>query len=146
MALIEIRGLTKAFGSGESRVTALSDVSLDIGQGEIFGIIGLSGAGKSTLVRCMNLLERPDAGSVTVAGADLTRLKPKELRAARRNIGMIFQGFDLLMQRTALENVRFPLELAHVKRAEADSRARELLKTVGLGGREGAYPRSSRAG
>ena len=140
MALIEIRGLTKAFGSGESRVTALSDVSLDIGQGEIFGIIGLSGAGKSTLVRCMNLLERPDAGSVTVAGADLTRLKPKELRAARRNIGMIFQGFDLLMQRTALENVRFPLELAHVKRAEADSRARELLKTVGLGGREGAYP------
>ena len=140
MALIEIRGLTKAFGSGESRVTALSDVSLDIGQGEIFGIIGLSGAGKSTLVRCMNLLERPDAGSVTVAGADLTRLKPKELRAARRSIGMIFQGFDLLMQRTALENVRFPLELAHVKRAEADSRARELLKTVGLGGREGAYP------
>ena len=140
MALIEIRGLTKAFGSGAAAVTALNDVSLDIEEGEIFGVIGLSGAGKSTLVRCMNLLERPDSGSVTVAGADLTRLKPKELRAARRNIGMIFQGFDLLMQRTALENVRFPLELAHVKRAEADERARALLATVGLAGREGAYP------
>ena len=140
MALIEIRGLTKAFGSGAAAVTALNDVSLDIEEGEIFGVIGLSGAGKSTLVRCMNLLERPDIGSVTVAGADLTRLKPKELRAARRNIGMIFQGFDLLMQRTALENVRFPLELAHVKRAEADERSRALLATVGLAGREGAYP------
>ena len=140
MALIEIRGLTKAFGSGAAAVTALNDVSLDIEEGEIFGVIGLSGAGKSTLVRCMNLLERPDSGSVTVAGADLTRLKPKELRAARRNIGMIFQGFDLLMQRTALENVRFPLELAHTPKAEANERAKALLKTVGLEGREGAYP------
>ena len=140
MALIEIRNLTKTFGSGPAAVTALDDVSLDIEAGEIFGVIGLSGAGKSTLVRCINLLERPSSGSVVVSGADMTRLSARELREARRNIGMIFQGFNLLMQRTALENVRFPLELSHVPKAEADERARSLLRTVGLEGREGAYP------
>ena len=138
--MIEIRNLTKTFGSGPAAVTALDDVSLDIEAGEIFGVIGLSGAGKSTLVRCINLLERPSSGSVVVSGADMTRLSARELREARRNIGMIFQGFNLLMQRTALENVRFPLELSHVPKAEADERARSLLRTVGLEGREGAYP------
>ncbi len=140
MAMIELRHLTKTYGTGESAVKALDDVSLEIEQGEIFGIIGLSGAGKSTLVRCINLLETPTAGEVIVDGKTMTDLKGKALREARRNIGMIFQGFDLLMQRTALQNVRFPLELAHTPKAEADRRARELLKTVGLGGREGAYP------
>ena len=140
MAMIELQHLTKTYGAGAGAVTALDDVSLSIEQGEIFGIIGLSGAGKSTLVRCINLLETPTSGSVLVDGEDMTRLNGRALRAARRKIGMIFQGFDLLMQRTALANVRFPLELAHVNRAEADKRARELLATVGLAGREDAYP------
>jgi D-methionine transport system ATP-binding protein len=109
--IIEIKNLNKTFGEGDGAVVALDDISLEIGQGEIFGIIGLSGAGKSTLVRCINLLERPTAGSVIVDGQDLTSLSERELRRARQSIGMIFQGFNLLMQRTALENVCFPLEL-----------------------------------
>ncbi|HIQ86604.1 MAG TPA: ATP-binding cassette domain-containing protein, partial [Candidatus Scatomorpha gallistercoris] len=140
MAMIELKHLCKTYGTGESAVHALDDVSLEIEQGEVFGIIGLSGAGKSTLVRCINLLETPTSGEVVVDGKAMTDLKGKALREARRNIGMIFQGFDLLMQRTALQNVRFPLELAHTPKAEADKRARELLKTVGLEGREDAYP------
>ena len=140
MAMIELRHLAKTYGSGDKAVKALDDVSLKIEQGEVFGIIGLSGAGKSTLVRCINLLEKPTSGEVIVDGKEMTSLSGKALREARRNIGMIFQGFDLLMQRTALENVRFPLELAHVNKAQATERAKELLKTVGLEGREGAYP------
>ena len=140
MAMIELKHLCKTYGTAESAVHALDDVSLEIEPGEVFGIIGLSGAGKSTLVRCINLLETPTSGEVVVDGKAMTDLKGKALREARRNIGMIFQGFDLLMQRTALQNVRFPLELAHTPKAEADKRARELLKTVGLEGREDAYP------
>lgn len=140
LALIEIRNLCKTFGTGSTAVHALEDVSLDIEAGEIFGIIGLSGAGKSTLVRCMNLLERPTSGTVTVDGADMTALSEKELRAARREIGMIFQSFNLLMQRNALANVRFPLELAGVPKKEANERAQELLDMVGLGDRAEAFP------
>ncbi len=140
LALIEIRNLRKTFGTGSTAVHALEDVSLDIEAGEIFGIIGLSGAGKSTLVRCMNLLERPTSGTVTVDGADMTALSEKELRAARREIGMIFQSFNLLMQRNALANVRFPLELAGVPKKEANKRAQELLDMVGLGDRAEAFP------
>ena len=140
LALIEIRNLCKTFGTGSTAVHALEDVSLDIEAGEIFGIIGLSGAGKSTLVRCMNLLERPTSGTVTVDGADMTALSDKELRAARRDIGMIFQSFNLLMQRNALANVRFPLELAGVPKKEANKRAQELLDMVGLGDRAEAFP------
>ena len=140
LALIEIRNLCKTFGTGSTAVHALEDVSLDIEAGEIFGIIGLSGAGKSTLVRCMNLLERPTSGTVTVDGADMTALSEKELRAARREIGMIFQSFNLLMQRNALANVRFPLELAGVPKKEANKRAQELLDMVGLGDRAEAFP------
>ena len=109
-------------------------------RGEIFGIIGLSGAGKSTLVRCMNLLERPTTGSVLVDGKDLTKLRDKQLRQARQDISMIFQSFNLLMQRTALDNICFPLELIGTKRADAVKRARELLELVGLGNRADAYP------
>ena len=138
--MIEIRSLSKTFGSGEGAVAALQDVSLAVQPGEIFGIIGLSGAGKSTLVRCMNLLERPDRGSVLFHGEDLTRMSPKELRLQRRKISMIFQSFNLLDQRTSLDNICFPLELAGVPKKEARKRAMELLETVGLPDKAGAYP------
>ena len=138
--IIEIRGLRKTFGQGEAAVTALDGIDLSIEKGEIFGIIGLSGAGKSTLVRCMNLLETPTEGTVRVDGQDITTLSPKELRKARQSITMIFQGFNLLMQRSALDNICFPLELSGTPRKEAVARACELLKVVGLEGREGAYP------
>ena len=138
--IIEIRGLRKTFGQGEAAVTALDGIDLSIEKGEIFGIIGLSGAGKSTLVRCMNLLETPTEGTVRVDGQEITTLSPKELRKARQSITMIFQGFNLLMQRSALDNICFPLELSGTPRKEAVARARGLLKVVGLEGREGAYP------
>ena len=138
--IIEIRGLRKTFGQGEAAVTALDGIDLSIEKGEIYGIIGLSGAGKSTLVRCMNLLETPTEGTVRVDGQEITTLSPKELRKARQSITMIFQGFNLLMQRSALDNICFPLELSGTPRKEAVARARELLQVVGLEGREGAYP------
>ena len=138
--IITIRGLKKTFGSGDTAVTALSGIDLTIYEGEIFGIIGLSGAGKSTLVRCMNYLERPTEGSVTIAGQALEGLREHELLAARRNMGMIFQQFNLLMQKTALHNICFPLEIAGVSRANAVKRARELLSIVELGDKEKAYP------
>ena len=138
--IIQIRDLTKTFGQGADAVHALEHISLNIQKGEIFGIIGLSGAGKSTLVRCMNLLERPTAGSVVVDGQELTQLTDRQLRKARQSIGMIFQGFNLLMQRTALDNICFPLELTGVPKAQARKKARELLEVVGLGDRENAYP------
>ena len=108
-SIIQIQHLNKTFGSGESAVHALEDINLDIKQGEIFGIIGLSGAGKSTLVRCINLLERPTEGTVIVDGKEMTALSEKELRLARRDVTMIFQSFNLLMQRTCLKNVCFPM-------------------------------------
>ena len=138
--IIEIRGLRKTFGQGEAAVTALDGIDLSIEKGEIYGIIGLSGAGKSILVRCMNLLETPTEGTVRVDGQEITTLSPKELRKARQSITMIFQGFNLLMQRSALDNICFPLELSGTPRKEAIARARELLKVVGLEDREGAYP------
>ena len=138
--MIAIRGLTKTFGLKADAVTALRNIDLSIREGEIFGIIGLSGAGKSTLVRCMNYLEHPTEGSVTVDGKKLGALNKTELLNARRGIGMIFQQFNLLMQKTALDNICFPLEIAGVSRREARARARELLKLVELDNREKAYP------
>ena len=138
--IITIRDLTKTFGEGESAVHALDHINLDIQKGEIFGIIGLSGAGKSTLVRCMNLLERATSGSVLVDGREMTSLSQKELRLARREITMIFQSFNLLMQRTCLKNVCFPMELGGVNAAQAKKRAMELLDLVGLGDKADAYP------
>ena len=138
--IIEIKDLSKIFGSGENQVSALRNVSLAVRSGEIFGIIGLSGAGKSTLVRCINLLEHPNEGSVLFHGRDLTHLKPRELRMQRRKISMIFQSFNLLEQRTSLDNICFPLELAGVPRKEARKRAMELLETVGLPDKANAYP------
>jgi len=116
--VIEIRNLTKIFRNGHNEVRALDDVSLYVKPGEIFGIIGLSGAGKSTLVRCVNMLERPQSGTVLVDGIDITRLGKRELRSARQRIGMIFQHFNLLSSRTVFGNVAFPLEIAGVPKQE----------------------------
>ena len=138
--IIQVRHLNKVFGEGESAVHALDDISLDVHPGEIYGIIGLSGAGKSTLVRCLNLLERPTSGSVLVDGKEMTKLSDKELRLARRNVTMIFQSFNLLMQRTCLKNICFPMELSGVPKAKAEQRARELLEIVGLSDKAEAYP------
>ena len=138
--LFELKHLSKTFGSGADQVEALKDVSLSIRKGEIFGIIGLSGAGKSTLVRCINLLERPDSGQILFHGQDLMKLSEKQLRVQRRNISMIFQGFNLLDQRTALDNICFPLELIGTSKKEARKRAMELLETVGLPDKANAYP------
>jgi D-methionine transport system ATP-binding protein len=139
-SIICIENLNKTFGNGEHAIVALDDINLSIEQGEIFGVIGLSGAGKSTLVRCINLLERPTAGCVIVDGKDITSLSDRELRKARRSIGMIFQSFNLLMQRTTLENVCFPLEIAGVPKSDATKKAKELLKIVGLEDKEKSYP------
>ena len=138
--MIELKHLTKHFKTPGGMVAALEDIDLTIPDGDIFGIIGMSGAGKSTLVRCINLLERPDQGSVTIDGRQMQTLTPAELRASRRDIAMIFQQFNLLMQRTCLKNVCFPLELAGRPRAEAETRARQLLELVGLPDKADAYP------
>ncbi len=138
--MIELKGVTKKYAARGGDVVALDDVSLSIGDGEVFGIIGFSGAGKSTLVRCINLLERPDAGAVVVGGKDLCSLSRCELDAARRKIGMIFQQFNLLEQRTVAKNVRYPLEIAGWEKVAADARVAELLETVGLSEKARAYP------
>lgn len=138
--MIEIKHLTKTFASAGHPVEALKDVSLSIEDGDIFGIIGMSGAGKSTLVRCINMLERPSAGTIEIDGCDLSRLSDSELRKKRQEITMIFQNFNLLMQRNCLKNVCFPLELAGVKRAEAKEKGMELLRLVGLQDKALAYP------
>ena len=142
--IIQIKNLYKTYQMKSQTVEALKDINLDIYSGEIFGIIGLSGAGKSTLVRCINFLERPTEGTVLFHHDnkvdDLAALSTKELNKVRRDISMIFQQFNLLMQRTALENVMFPLELAKVNKKEARKRAEELLELVGLGDRMNSYP------
>ena len=138
--IISIEHLEKKYPGHGDAVYALRGIDLKIGRGEIFGIIGKSGAGKSTLVRCINLLERPTAGRVLFEGRDLCALPAPALREVRRSMGMIFQQFNLLMQRTALENVCFPLELAGVSRPEGRRRAEELLELVGLSARMTAYP------
>ena len=138
--MIELKQVSKEFLTPDGRVEALKNVSLQIPDGDIFGIIGMSGAGKSTLVRCINLLERPSSGSVEIDGVRLESLSDRELRQLRRQISMIFQGFHLLMQRSCLKNVRFPLDLAGFPRAEANRRAMELLELVGLADKAAAYP------
>ena len=138
--MIELKHICKTFDSGGGEVEALKDVSLTIEKGEIYGIIGMSGAGKSTLVRCMNLLERPTSGEIWVDGQELEQMSAKDLRRARREITMIFQHFNLLMQRTCLRNVCFPMELSGMKKADAEKRARELLDLVGLPDKAHAYP------
>ena len=138
--MIEIKGLSKQFSSGDQRFTALKDVNLQIEDGDVFGIIGISGAGKSTFIRCINLLEQPTEGSILIDGRDVTGIKKKELLELRRHIGMVFQKFNLLMQRTILENVMLPLEIEGVPKKERKKKAEELLEMVGLADQAQKYP------
>lgn len=138
--MIEIKNLSKTFKTADSSLDALKNVSLTINDGDIYGIIGMSGAGKSTLVRCINMLERPTEGQILIDGVDMGSLSSKQLRDARRNITMIFQGFNLLMQRNCLKNICFPLELEGMKKEDAKKRALELLEIVGLHDKAKAYP------
>ena len=138
--MIEIKNLSKTFKTADSSLDALKNVSLTINDGDIYGIIGMSGAGKSTLVRCINMLERPTEGQILIDGVDMGSLSSTQLRDARRNITMIFQGFNLLMQRNCLKNICFPLELEGMKKEDAKKRALELLEIVGLPDKAKAYP------
>ncbi len=140
MSFIQIEHLSKTYKGKDDSVHALNDINLTIEKGEIYGIIGLSGAGKSTLVRCINLLERPCEGKILIDGKNMPELSEKELREERRKIAMIFQQFNLLMQRNVLDNVCFPMEIAGIKRKEARLRAKEYLKTVEIAEKAKAYP------
>ena len=138
--IIEIRSLGKTFHTKSGDVKALDDINITIHKGDIFGIIGMSGAGKSTLVRCMNLLEKPTEGSVLVDGEDISEISEKDLRKVRYSMGMIFQQFNLLEQRTAEKNILFALEIAGYDKSKAKGRAAELLELVGLSDRAQSYP------
>jgi len=138
--MIQIKNLCKTYDGAAGKVTALNNIDLTVNDGEIYGIIGMSGAGKSTLVRCINMLERPTSGDIVIDGVSMTSLSPAQLREARRNITMIFQGFNLLMQKNCLKNVCFPMELAGVPKDKAVKRAAELLEMVGLPDKAKAYP------
>ena len=138
--MVELKHVSKVFQTNDGELQALKDVNLQIPDGEIYGIIGMSGAGKSTLVRCINMLEKPTEGEVLINGQDLCRMNEQQLRAQRRDITMIFQQFNLLMQRTCLKNVCFPMELAGMDKAAAKQRALELLELVGLPDKANAYP------
>jgi len=138
--MISISHVSKSFGTGAGRTLALDDVSLEVGRGEIFGVVGQSGAGKSTLIRTVNLLERPDAGTITVDGRVVTSLTDRDLRIARQGIGMVFQHFNLLSSRTVRGNVELALEVIGVDGRERRSRAGEILELVGLSAKADAYP------
>ena len=138
--MIKIENVSKTFRGKENSVEALKGISLEIGAGDIYGIIGMSGAGKSTLVRCLNFLERPTEGTVYVEGKDLSAMSERQLRGMRSRVAMIFQHFNLLMQRTVLDNVCFPLEIAGVSKKEAREKARKYLEIVELSDKEKAYP------
>ena len=138
--ILSIKDLEKIYSSKKNQVKALENINLDVYEGEIFGVIGLSGAGKSTLVRCMNFLERPTKGTVIFDGKDLASLTKKELLTARQSMGMIFQQFNLLMQRNAMDNICFPLEIIGMNKKDARKRAVELLEIVGLSDKANAYP------
>ncbi|MEF9974082.1 MAG: ATP-binding cassette domain-containing protein [Clostridia bacterium] len=138
--MIKIEGLSKIYGSGTEAVAALSNVSLSVARGDIHGIIGMSGAGKSTLIRCINRLDMPTEGRIYIDGENVLELHGKVLRDMRKRVSMIFQQFGLLMQKTVARNVRYPLEINHKPRAEANARVKELLEIVGLESKANAYP------
>lgn len=144
--MIELTHISKNFASGGRTVHAVQDVSLSIGKGEIFGIIGFSGAGKSTLVRCINLLERPTSGSVTVDGKEITALSARELRQARKKIGMIFQHFNLMPSRTVFGNVAYPLRGSGLSGEQIADKVHRLLELVGIGDKAEAYPKQLSGG
>lgn len=138
--MIEIKNLSKFFSTEDGDFVAINDINLTIEDGDIFGIIGMSGAGKSTLIRCINLLEKPSEGKILIDGQDITVLEGNNLLTLRRKIGMVFQKFNLLMQRTIRDNVAFPLEIAGVDKKQRYARADELLEIVGLTSKAGSYP------
>ena len=138
--MIELNNLSKIYDNGKTRVEAVKDINLTIEDGDIFGIIGLSGAGKSTLIRCINFLEKPTEGQVIFDGVDLGAISHKELLKKRQSMSMIFQNFNLLSQRTALDNICYPLEIAGNSKNEAREKARKLLAIVGLSDKEKSYP------
>ena len=138
--MIELSHITKDYGTGRNQVHTVQDVTLSIHTGEVFGIIGFSGAGKSTLVRCINLLERPTTGTVTVDGKEVTALSPKELRLARKKIGMIFQHFNLMQSRTVFSNVAYPLRGSGLDKQEIKKKVHHLLELVGIADKADAYP------
>ena len=138
--IIRAQNISKTFQANNGQVEAVKNITFSIEKGDIFGIIGLSGAGKSTLVRCLNLLEKPNEGNIYIDGKNLMELSERELRKERQDIGMIFQHFNLLMQRNVVDNICFPLEIAGVKKKDARKRALELLETVGLSEKAKAYP------
>ncbi len=138
--MIELKNLNKVFTVGDNRVKAIDGVDLSVPEGTIYGVIGSSGAGKSTLIRCVNLLEKPTSGQVIVDGQDLTQLPEKQLREARRNIGMIFQHFNLLSSRTVYDNIALPLELSGVSQSEIESAVLPLLDLTGLSDKKNSYP------
>ena len=138
--MIRTEGLTKVYESKNGRQEALQDVSIHVGKGDIFGIIGMSGAGKSTLLRLIGMLEQPTSGKVWIQGRDVSTFTQAQQKEQRKKLGIVFQGYNLLMQKTVRENVEFPLRLSKTPKAQRRERAQELLKVVGLGDREGAYP------
>jgi D-methionine transport system ATP-binding protein len=138
--LIAVKGLSKVFQDAENRVIALNDINLQILEGQIYGIVGMSGAGKSTLIRCINRLDTPNQGQILYRGQDILTMDRKTLLKTRRKIGMIFQQFNLFMQRTVARNVRYPMEIAGVPKKQADRRVRELLEIVGLVDKADVYP------
>ncbi len=138
--MIEIENLTKSYKLGTTEFNALDNVSFNVRKGEIFGVIGLSGAGKSTLIRCINRLEMPDSGKVLIDGKDILSMNQSELNTERRKISMIFQGFNLFMQKTVFENIAYPLELSGMRKKEINQRVDELLEFVGLTAKKNEYP------
>lgn len=138
--MISIKNLSKIYSTNGKDVVALKDINLTINDGEIYGIMGLSGAGKSSLIRCINMLEKPTTGSISINGTEMTKLSPKELREMRKKIGMIFQHFNLLMNSTVYENIAFPLKISKVKDSVIKKRVNELLKVVELEDKKYAYP------
>jgi D-methionine transport system ATP-binding protein len=139
-SMIRIEGLKKVFGAGPTAVMALDNVNLDIKRGDIHGIIGMSGAGKSTLIRLINRLDTPSEGKISIDGEDVLTMNARQLRLLRRRVSMIFQHFNLLMQKSVARNIRYPLEIAHVRRAQANRRVAELLEIVGLVDKADTYP------
>lgn len=138
--MIQIKDVTKTFVGKDNTVEALKGIDLEVHKGEIYGIIGMSGAGKSTLVRCLNFLERPTSGTVLIEGKDLSEMRDDELRKMRTQVAMIFQHFNLLMQRNVIDNICFPMEITKKPKYEAHKRAKELLEIVGLSEKAQAYP------
>ncbi|MBD5583834.1 MAG: ATP-binding cassette domain-containing protein [Clostridia bacterium] len=138
--VIELKGVNKIYKTKGGEIHALDGIDLSVRKGEILGVIGFSGAGKSTLIRCINALEKADGGEISVCGQSVTSLKNADLLKLRRKIGMIFQNFNLLQQKTVLKNVLFPLEIAGVKKPQAVARAKELLQEVGIPDKEKTYP------